>query len=168
MINPAVRNENIKKLRDLIGDIKIAMLTTVDPTSQRLYTRPMAMQKRDFDGVLWFFTQMQADKVDDILEVPDVVVSMVDEARNLYISASGKATIQRDLELMEDLWHNTLKSWFPKGLDDPNLGLIRVEVEHAQYWDGPDNAVERLVGFVKAATSRETYVETENEKLNLT
>lgn len=167
MINPAVRNENIKKLRELIGGIKVAMLTTADPDSGRLFTRPMATQRKEFDGTLWFFTRLKADKVEAIQEVPDVVVSYVDEDKNLYISASGPAVIQRDLELMEDLWHNGLRPWFPEGLDDNQLGLIKVTVEHAEYWDGPDNAVERLVGFVRAAAARETYQATENEELNL-
>lgn len=167
MINPAIRNENIKKLRELIGDVKVAMLTTVDQDTGRLHTRPMATQRKDFDGNLWFFTKLRDDKVGDIQEWPDVVVSYVDEDRNLYISASGNATVQRNLEMMEEWWHNGLKSWFPEGLDDPQLGIIKVVVEHAEYWDGPDNAVERMVGFVRAAASREQYQETENEELNL-
>lgn len=168
MINPAVRSENIKKLRDLISGIKIAMLTTVDPDSGRLYSRPMATQRKEFDGTLWFFTELKAEKVDDIQEVPDVVVTYVDEDKSLYISASGTAVIRRDLEMMEDLWYNGLKTWFPDGLDTRTLGLIKITVEHAEYWDGPDNAVERMVGFVRAAASRESYQATENEELHLT
>ena len=167
MINPAVRHENIKKLRELIGGIKVAMLTTVDPDTGRLHARPMATQRKEFDGTLWFFSRLRAEKVEDIQEVPDVVVSYVDEDRNLFISASGTAVIHRDLEMMEDLWHNGLKAWFPDGLDDPQLGLIKITVEHAEYWDGPDNAVERLVGFVRAAAARENYLATENEELKI-
>jgi len=167
MINPAVRQENIKKLRELIGGIKVAMLTTVDPDSGRLHTRPMATQRKEFDGTLWFFTELQAEKVEEIQEVPDVVVSYVDQDKNLFISASGTATVQRDLEMMEDLWYNGLRAWFPDGLDNPQLGLIKITVEHAEYWDGPDNAVERMVGFVRAAAARESYQATENEELKL-
>jgi general stress protein 26 len=167
MINPAVRNENIKKLRELIGDIKVAMLTTYDPDEQRMHARPMATQRKPFDGTLWFFTKLKAEKVEEIQELPHVVVSYVDEARNLYISASGTATVERNLQLMEEWWHNGLNSWFPDGLDDPQLGIIRIDVEHAEYWDGPDNAVERLMDFVRAAASREPYLATENEELNL-
>lgn len=167
MINPAVRNENIKTLRELIGGIKVAMLTTVDEDTGRLHTRPMAMQRKEFDGNLWFFTKLRAEKVDDIHELPEVVVSFVDEGRNLYISVSGKATVKRDLEMMEEIWHNGLKAWFPNGFDDPQLGIIKVEAEHAEFWDGPDNAVQRMVGFVRAATAREPYQETDNQELHL-
>ena len=167
MINPAIRNENIRNLRELLAGIKVAMLTTVDQETGRLHTRPMATQRQEFDGNLWFFTELRADKVDDIQEVPDVVASYVDEGRNLFVSVSGVATIRRDLNMMEDLWHGGLKPWFPRGLDQPNLGLIRIEVEHAEYWDGPDNAVERLAGFVRAAATRTPYQATENEELNL-
>ena len=159
------RSEAVEKLRSLIEDIDFCMMTTID--GGHLRSRPMSTQQVEFDGDLWFFTKLRAEKVEDIQELPDVVVSYVDEGRNLYISASGKATVKRDLEMMEEMWHNGLKAWFPEGLDDPQLGLIQVSVEYAEYWDGPDNAVQRMFGFMRAATARQQYVATENEALHL-
>ena len=46
-------SNDIKKLGELIKDIRIAMLTTVDEDGS-LRSRPMATQDAEFDGVLWF------------------------------------------------------------------------------------------------------------------
>jgi hypothetical protein len=38
-----------------------------------------------------------------------------------------------------------LKSWFPKGLADPHLSLLRVKIESAEYWDLSVAQMVRLV-----------------------
>jgi general stress protein 26 len=167
MINPAVRNENIKKLRDLLRGIPVAMLTTVDESSGRIRSRPVATQRREFDGTLWFYTRLNGASADGDNNKRDIVVTYSDEDRNLYISVIGTGTIVRDPEMKEELWYSALASWFPKGLDDSDLALWKIEVEHAEYWDGPDNAVQRLVGFMRAFAAREPYTGNENEELHL-
>lgn len=167
MISPAVRSENIKRLRDLMQGINVAMLTTIEDGTGRLYSRPMATQRKPFDGTLWFFTRIDAGKVNDVAQDRHVVVTYVNKDKRLYLSISGKASIERDLHTMEEYWHAGLNSWFPRGLDDPELALMKIEVQEAEYWDGPDSSMEKLVGFVRAFASRETYTENENERLEL-
>lgn len=167
MINPAVRNENIKKLRELIRGIPVAMLTTTDAASGQLYSRPVPAQRHNFDGTLWFFTRLNGAQPDPAGTCRDAIVTYANEDKNLYISVSGRASVVRDLEMMEEQWHPGLNSWFPKGLDDPDLALVRLEVGHADYWDGPDNAVQRMVGFVRAFAAGERYNGNENEHLSL-
>ena len=33
------------------------------------------------------------------------------------------------------MWNTFAEAWFPGGADDPNLVLVRVDVEQAQYWE---------------------------------
>jgi general stress protein 26 len=42
-----------------------------------------------------------------------------------------------------------MKAWFPDGLDDPDLALLRVHVEAAEYWDSPSSTMVHIVGFVR-------------------
>ncbi len=42
------------------------------------------------------------------------------------------------------------KAWFPKGLEDPDLTLMKVTAEKAEYWDSPNGTVVHLLGLVKA------------------
>jgi general stress protein 26 len=167
MISPAVRNENIKKLRELMQGIPVAMLTTVDDSTGRLRSRPMAAQKKPFDGTLWFFTYGDAPKADDVRKEQDVVVTYTNKDKNFYMSVSGKGTVERDLAKMEEFWFGGLTSWFPRGMDDPQLALMKIEVQEAEYWDGLDNRMQKLVGFVRAFASREAHNGNINEKLEL-
>ncbi len=61
MDNQADRNASIKKLGELIEDIDIAMLTTIDDDSA-LRSRPMGTQQIEFDGDLWFFVGASSAK----------------------------------------------------------------------------------------------------------
>lgn len=147
-------NENVKKLREMIKDIKFAMLTTLEADGT-LRSRPMATQAAEFDGELWFFTNADAPKVDEVQQHQQVNVSYAQPNDQKYISVSGTAQLIRDRQKIEELWNPLYKAWFPQGLDDHNLALLQVRVDKAEYWDSPASSVVRLVGFVKAAITGE-------------
>jgi general stress protein 26 len=48
------------------------------------------------------------------------------------------------------LWNPIYKAWFPEGLDDPTLCLLKISVEEAEYWDSPNSKLVQIAGFVKA------------------
>jgi hypothetical protein len=50
-------------------------------------------------------------------------------------------------------------------LDDPDLALLRVDVERAEYWDAPSGTMAEIAGFVKAAVTRRPADIGENEKV---
>lgn len=166
-IGTAERNENIKKLREMIKDINIAMLTTLDEHGALLRSRPMATQQVEFDGDLWFFTALDAPKVDEVQEKRQVSVSYVHKNHERFVSMSGWGTIVTDMAKKEELWNPALKIWFPKGLDDPNLALLKVEVEQGEYWEGSNN-VELAISAVKTLlTGQPGEFGGENKKIEL-
>jgi general stress protein 26 len=161
------RTEAIKKLRDLIKGINIAMLTTVDESDGTLRSRPMGTQQVEFDGDLWFFTRASAPKVGEVEREQQVNVSYADAGHNRYVSVSGTAHLVRDRKKNQELWNHLFKDWFPEGLDDPDLALLRVAVEKAEYWDSPSGKLVALAGFVKAIATGAPIEGGENEKLEL-
>ncbi|MDQ4123407.1 MAG: pyridoxamine 5'-phosphate oxidase family protein [Acidobacteriota bacterium] len=160
------REENIKKLAELVADIEFAMLTTVDEDGS-LRARPMAVPKNQFDGELWFFTKKDSPKVDEIEHEHQVNVSFARPDKQHYISMSGVATVSRDRKKMEELWNPAYMAWFPEGLDDPQICLLHVKVSQAEYWDTPNSVVVHLIGLAKAAVTGESYKPGENEKVTL-
>lgn len=166
--DPHAQSDDIAKLAGLIKDVRIAMLTTVDDEG-RLRSRPMATQQAPFDGTLWFFTEKATPKVDEVRQEANVNVVYAAPDDNRYVSVSGRARLVTDRQKIDELWHPVLKAWFPEGKDDPNLALLRVEVEKAEYWDSPSSKVVQLFGFAKAlATGRRYEGEgSEHEKLEL-
>jgi general stress protein 26 len=125
---------NIKKLATMIRGVKVAMLTTQGPDG-RLHSRPMATQEKEFDGTLWFFTNAGSEKAYEISEHAQVNLSYVSPEGHHYVSCSGRASLVRDPERMEELWSANYRAWFPRGLDDPDVVLLRVDVETAAHWD---------------------------------
>ena len=158
--------EAVQKLAKLIHGIRFAMLTTIDGEGD-LRSRPMATQHAEFDGNLWFFTGKSTEKVDEVNREHRVNVSYADPDDNRYVSVSGTGSLVLDKAKMKELWNPLYKAWFPKGLDDPNIALLRVDVSKAEYWDAPSSTVVQVVGFVKALATGQKYDAGENEKLKV-
>jgi general stress protein 26 len=156
----------IKEVAELIKGIKFAMLTTAEEDGS-LRSRPMTTQQVEFDGSLWFFTSTATAKVGEINRDRHVNVSFADPDKQVYVSASGPARIVRDRKKAEELWSPLYKAFFPKGLDDPELALLRVDVETAEYWDSPGGSLARAFRFIKAAASHDPGAMGEHSKVHL-
>ncbi len=159
-------DRNIEKLKELIKDINIAMLTTVNSDGS-LCSRPMATQKTEFNGEIWFFTSDRSAKVDEIVHEQQVNVSYSNPDKQEYVSVSGHAELVRDRQKIEELWNPILKAWFPDGKEQADLALLKINVDKAEYWDSPSSAVVSLIGFVKAIATGKPYEGGEHEKLSI-
>ena len=168
MATSASKNKSIEKLASLIKDIRFAMLTTVCRDGS-LRSRPMAtrLDEEKFDGVLWFFTSANEAKVREIQNDAHVNVTFADPDKNNYVSVSGRATLVRDKVIAKEFWNPFFKAWFPKGLDDPQLALLRVAVEQAEYWDSPNSKLVQLAGFLKAVVTGKQAKGGETKKITL-
>lgn len=157
------RQEAIDKLRDLIQDVDTAMLTTID--SGVLRSRPMDTQQVEFDGDLWFMTSSENHHVDEIMKDNRVNVSYASPGDNTYVSVSGRAEFSTDRDKIAELWNPEHKAWFPEGQDDPNLILLKIVVEQAEYWDVTSSVFTQIAGFLKAVATGEAAEGGENEKI---
>lgn len=157
--------EKIKKLGELMKDIDFAMLTTVDDDSGLLHSRPMSTQEVEFDGDLWFFTAVDTGKVSDIRRESQVNLSYAQPDKHRYVSVSGTAVVVNDRAKMEELWSPVYKAYFPEGLDDPNLRLLKVSVQEAEYWES-NGLIPTAIAFVQALAGKEVEMG-ENEKVKL-
>lgn len=160
------RADAVKKLGELIKEIEFAMLTTVEEDGS-LRSRPMATQQVEFDGDLWFFTRADAPKVEEIEREHQVNASYSRPDAQRYVSLSGTARLVRDRAKIEELWNPAYKAWFPEGLDDPQLALLKVTVEKGEYWESSASAIVHLIGFAKAVVTGQEYHPGENEKIDL-
>ncbi len=159
---------NIQKLGELIKEVKIAMMTTLDQDGT-FRSRPMATQKTEFDGTLWFFTHASSPKVEEVEQSHHVNLSYAAPDSNTYVSVTGTATLVRDEAKAKELWNPILKAWFPKGLEDQDLALLHVMVEKAEFWDSPSSTMVQIAGFVKALATGKAYKPSpgEHEKITL-
>lgn len=158
--------ESLRKLTELIGDVQVAMLTTVSPDG-RLLSRPLSTCEIEQDGSLWFASVHDSEKVHDIEANPQVNVAYASRDRNTYVSVAGRASIVRDRAVIDAMWKPGMGIFFKNGKDDPNLCLIRVEAESAEYWDGPGSAIGKGLYFIGTAVTRNPGVMSDNQRIDL-
>ena len=160
------RAEAIARVRELIKGIKIAMLTTVDDDGT-LRSRPMDTQEVEFDGDLWFLTEANAPKVEEVQRERQVNLVYANPEKMRYVSLSGTATVLRDVQKQRELWKPDHKIYFPNGPEDPNVALLKVSVHKGEYWDSGSNAVGRLIDFARAMVTGNADTLGDNEKIDL-
>jgi general stress protein 26 len=148
-VTQPARQDSISRLAEMIRDIPVAMLTTTSPRGW-LRSRPMVVERSGFDGDLWFITAGSAAKAADIRDRRQVNVSFASPDRDRYVSFSGVATLVDDRERIRRMWNPAYAPWFPKGADDPDLRLIRVETEEADYWDPAERSMVHVPGLLEA------------------
>ena len=157
--------EQTQKLWDMIQSIQTAMLTSEDGGVLR--SRPMVAAQKEFEGVLWFFTRASAHKVSEVASENRVNVSYSDSHKQNYVSLSGTTAIVTEPSVIKAHWSEAMRTWFPKGSDDPDIALLRVDVSQAEYWDAPSSTMVYLYGYVKAVATGESPKPGEHAKLSL-
>lgn len=145
----------MEKVAQLVKEIKFAMLTTHDQDGT-LRSRPMTTLQIDGDGCLWFFTGDPSSKIVDVNHEPHVNLAYARTDQQDYLSITGTAEVVRDRQKMQELWTPWIKPWFPDGLDDPELVLLKVTMTEADYWDAPGSAAMRLFGLAKGILTGNT------------
>ena len=167
MSKAVTQDDKLAKLREIVKAVDICMLTTVDERGD-LHSRPMSNNRDvEFDGDLWFFTYGSSHKVDEVGRVPKVNASFADIDNQLYASLTGQAEVVRDRAKIEELWKPELRAWFPEGVNTPDIALLKVTVERAEYWDGSQSLVAHAVSFVSSLVRGEPAQLGENEKIEL-
>jgi len=135
-----------------LNELRFVLLTTRD-SSGRLDSRPMTLQQTEFDSTLWFFASQSSALVADLHDQPDVNVSCMDARDRFFVSIGGRATVISDPQRARDLWNVANEAWFPGGPDDPDLALLRVDVESAELWQSETNRMVEFFRIVRAAAS---------------
>ena len=167
MTDTHTRSESLKKLRELIKDIDFCMLTTIDEAGDP-HSRPMSSNGDiDHDGDLWFFTNASSHKVTEVAQSPKVNVSFADPDNQRYVSITGVAQLIRDRQKIDELWRPEFKLWFPKGKDDPDVALLKVNLEKGEYWDSPASTIGYALSFVSSLITGKQPDLGENRKVDL-
>lgn len=167
MATPQRRTDDLHKLRELVKEIDFCMMTTVDEGGD-LHSRPMSVNGEiDTDGDMWFFTSASSHKVSEISKLPKVNVSFADPDNQHYVSISGTAELIKDRKKIDELWKPEFKIWFPNGKDDPEVALLRVTLEKAEYWDSPSSTIGYVLNFVSALVTGKEADHGENKKITL-
>ena len=132
-------DKNLKDLYELIDGIATAMFTTRRPDGQ-LVSRPMATQTQAEGTDLWFVTDVESHKLDELESDPHVNLAYFRDRTKEWVSVSGIALVSQDRKAIRELYRPDWKIWFGDeggardgGPDDPRLALILVDVQSVTY-----------------------------------
>jgi len=138
---------DISKVTDIINGARIGMVTTVNEQGA-LVSRPLAVQDVKDDGDMWFFTGLGTSQVAHVRNDPRVNVSFGKNTE--WVSVAGNAEVVTDRQIIRDMWNQTVEAWFPDGPETPEVCLLRVDSESAEYWTSPGGAAATVLQWVKS------------------
>jgi general stress protein 26 len=141
----------INKVRKLVNDINVCMFITENNDDE--HTRPMATIEVEENATLWFFTDIRSIKVEEVSKQHEVHLVYAHPGKESYMDIWGTANVVTDRQIIKDKWSPVVKAWFPKGIDDPNIALLKVIPYDVYYWDAETG---KMISFLKIAASAVT------------
>lgn len=160
-------NQSVDKLVELMKEVSTCMLLTNERFNDNLSGRPMGIAKVEADGTMWFFAKLMSQKVEELEHSDKVSLVVINENKNIYLMIHGKGNISYDKLKMKELWNPLMKTWFPEGLEDPDMVLIKVTPTEALYWESSSSKMVVLFNMVKAIVTGKEYDEGEQGKIKL-
>jgi general stress protein 26 len=140
--------KSLAEIAKEMAGIDIAILST-HTENGAIANRPMSNNGDvSYDGTSYYFTYEEARTVSDIQRNPKVALGFSSEAglfsKGIYVAIEGTAELIRDKAAFRQHWTSDLDKWFDKGVDTPNLVLIKVKADRATYWQGRDEGEVKL------------------------
>jgi general stress protein 26 len=142
---------DVDRVWSIIEEISICMVTTHSGGTMR--SRPMHVFPDRDENCLWFVTDNRGEKGHEISEAADVCLSFANPTDNTYLCVTGRAEMISDAKKAEELWSLEAQVWWPGGPHDPNVRVLRVVPERAEYWDTRGSS---MVVSLKLAVARMT------------
>jgi len=63
------------------------------------------------------------------------MAQFVSKGHDYFACLSGTARVDNDFGTIDKLWSKQVEAWFPGGKDDPNLALLRFDIDSAELWE---------------------------------
>lgn len=145
----ASKHANHDKVWDLMEKISIAMLVTMQ--GGKLRSRPMAAYVDRDEDQIYFLTDARNHKDDEIAANPQINLAFGNSDDQKYVSVSGAAEVSNDRAKIRELFTTSAKAWWDSA-EDPNIRVLKVTPDDAEYWDSPGT----LVSYVKMAAAAVT------------
>ena len=141
---------SIDELRDMLRGFDTVMLVTMG-VAGLMHARPMAFQDLDerLDCDLWFVTSTKTAKVHELERDMQCAIVALKASDGSYVSIAATARCERNEAEVKRLYKPDWKIWFPKGADDPDIGLLKVTVLRAEYWHPEGGRMRVLFAMAK-------------------
>jgi general stress protein 26 len=140
---------DVERAWELMKKIGFAMLVTRD--GDKLRARPMSAHLERESNTIYFLTDARRHKDEEIARNPGINLSFADASAQKYVSLTGTAAVSNDRVKIKELFSTPAKAWW-ESADDPNIRVLKVTPDDAEYWDSPGT----VVSYVKMAAAAVT------------
>ncbi len=111
------------------------------------HSAPMTAQlDPDANGKFWFYTS----KDNRVAKGGKAMAQFVSKGHDLYACISGTLVEETSEEIKDKYWSKQVEAWFPQGRQDPNLLMLRFELDSAEIWESDMS----IVGKFKMLTGQ--------------
>ena len=157
------QEEAQKKLHDIVESARTVLLLT-HGEDHKIVGRPMSRVHTDDDETIYLVSGIDSKKVSEIRSDARVTVAVQD--REGIAMIDGTARVSQDRALIERLWSDSWKVWFPRGKEDPDIAILVVEPNEGTYWDQDlGHGLSYLYRYIKArVTGSEIEVEPSDQR----
>jgi general stress protein 26 len=137
-----------------VKDIGTCMMVTTKPDGG-VRARPMRGTADEPSNAIWFFTDKDTDKDEDVRRDARACLTFADTRDQTYVSVSGRIALIHDREQIMGHWNEGAEIYYPNGKDDNSIVLMRFTPESGEYWDAPSSPIVIAIKFLQAKASGE-------------
>ena len=159
-------SEGIEKMKDLIKSADMCMFAT-NLNETPIPARPMSTREVDEEGNIWFYSRSTSKKNEEIKTDKRVQLFYSNPSSSEFLNISGNAVIIKDAKKAKELWSVWAKTWFPDGVTDPELTLIKVQPTNVNYWDTKHNRMVSLIKIMAGALTGKELDDSVEGKINI-
>jgi general stress protein 26 len=96
------------------------------------HSEPLTAQlDKDQVDTLWFFV----GRDNRLAQGGKAMAQYVSKGHDYFACLSGTVRVDNDRAMIDKLWSRPAEAWFPGGKDDPNLALLRFDIDDAELWE---------------------------------
>ncbi len=118
--------------RDLWKRMAQSPFLMIGLTESGDHSEPLTAQlDEDQVDTLWFFI----GKDNRLAKGGAAMAQFVSKGHDYFACLSGHVQVQNDRAMIDKLWSHYVEAWFPGGKDDPNLALLRFDIDDAELWE---------------------------------
>lgn len=141
-------------LWNLIKDTRFCMLSHRHGDGT-LHSHPLTTQNRELgeDGCLYFFVSKSTELGQRLQHDGNVNLAYANTDEDTWVSVTGSARVLDDPAKKKELFSAMARAWFPGGPEDPDMELVEVRIEEAEYWNVKENKLLQLLKMGKAAVT---------------
>ena len=112
-----------------LADSPFVMVGLIDSRQHHI---PLTTQlDEDQVDTLFFF----AGKDNRLAPGGRAMVHFAAKGHDYFACLDGDLRVDNDFAQIDKLWNRHVESWFPGGKDDPNLALLRFDIDSAELWE---------------------------------